>query len=103
MGYDIFISVDLDEFLFPISSKNTAIDELVDWFRDTQRRIMPLPKHNFNPIPHILEPINLLTIEAYQERTKDFNRMNYYKTVCKFDVFLPSFLFLSRLFEFDWV
>ncbi len=42
---------------------------------------MLLPKHNFNSSPHLLEPINLLTIEAYTNRVKSENQMNYYASV----------------------
>ena len=45
--------------------------------------VMMIPKYQFPPTPHILEPINLLTIEAFQTRMPGENKMNYYTTVCK--------------------
>jgi hypothetical protein len=102
LGYEIFVSLDLDEYLFPpdasfslltssssassISSSSerflpSTMDALYDWFISTKRHVLPIPKLNFNPVPHVLEPINLLTIEAYQTRMKDANRMNYYKNI----------------------
>jgi hypothetical protein len=99
------VSLDLDEYLFPpdssyseilasssSSSSTTAsssslkflpstMDALYDWFISTKRHVLPISKLNFNPSPHMLEPINLLTIEAYQTRMKDANRMNYYKNI----------------------
>lgn len=84
MGYDIFVSLDLDEYLFPTNPNMTAMDELATWFNETQRRVMPIPKLNFNPAPHFLEPINLLMIEAYFLRMNEANKMNFYKSICTY-------------------
>jgi len=65
MGYDFFVSLDLDEYLVPLSSDLTAVDELEKFFTSTQRNILPLKKFNYQSTPHLLEPVNLLTIEAY--------------------------------------
>ena len=63
MGIDIFVSVDMDEYLAPTYNDMTVMDELADWFEQPPGVcvINKLP-----PTPHILEPIHLLTIEAYQ-------------------------------------
>jgi len=82
-GIDIFVSVDLDEYLVPLSPDNTAIDELAYWFKKTTRGFMLIDKLNFSPTPHFLEPINLLTIEAFQTRYSDAGRMNYYTSVAR--------------------
>ena len=42
---------------------------------------MQLDKLQFPPVPHIQEPISLLTIEAYQTRVRANGRMNYYTGV----------------------
>jgi hypothetical protein len=82
-GYEIFVSLDMDEYLMPSSSGNTVMDELEEWFNKTTRGVMMIPKFQFPPTPHILEPINLLTIEAYQTRMRGESRMNYYTSVCE--------------------
>ena len=81
MGYEIFVSVDLDEYLMPSSPDVLVIDELVEWFNKTTRGMVLLPKLQFPATPHILEPVNLLTIEAYQSRMRAPNKMNYYNSV----------------------
>lgn len=81
LNYDIFLSVDLDEFVFPLQRGVTLIDEMAEWFSSTKRRVMSLSKLNFNPVPHFLEPINLLVIEAFLVRMSAANRMNYYKNI----------------------
>lgn len=81
MGIDIFVSVDMDEYLAPTRNDMTVMDELADWFRTTTRGVCVINKLQFPPTPHILEPIHLLTIEAYQTRYPVTNRMNYYTSV----------------------
>jgi hypothetical protein len=81
MGYEIFISVDLDEYVMPSRSDTLLIDELADWFNKTTRGIASLTKLQFPATPHMLEPVNLLTIEAYQTRVRAPNKMNYYSSV----------------------
>ncbi len=82
-GYEIFVSVDMDEYVMPSRPDVTVMDELVAWFNQTTRGFALLDKLQFPPTPHILEPVNLLTIEAYQTRMTDASRMNYYTSVCK--------------------
>lgn len=51
-------------------------------------------KLNFPSSPHILEPINLLSIEAYQTRMKAPSKMNYYTSVaakCGFLLTSPDY------------
>lgn len=64
-GYDLHVSVDLDEYVFPLNPSVTAVDALYDFATQTNRRIDKVHKLNFQSSPHILEPVNLLTIEAY--------------------------------------
>jgi len=56
-----------------------------------------IDKLNFASVPHLLEPVNLLQIEAYQTRMKEKRRMSYYTTV------MPkcSFLLQGGLFYDD--
>ncbi len=82
-GYEVFVSVDMDEYLFPTSNSETVMDELVRWFNLTTRGFVLIDKLQFPPAPHILEPINLLTIEAYQTRMAEPSKMNYYTSVCE--------------------
>ena len=80
-GYEVFASVDLDEYIMPTSNSISVMDELVDLFNATTRGMVVLSKLNFPPVPHILEPVNLLTIEAYQTRMNEPGKMNYYTSI----------------------
>ena len=81
MGIEIFASVDMDEYLMPSDPNKLVIDELKEWFDKTTRGVAIISKFNFPPTPHILEPIHLLTIEAYQTRYPFEDKMNYYSRV----------------------
>ena len=82
-GYDFQVSLDLDEYLIPEREGVTAVDELVLWMNTTGRPSYCMNKLNFPSTPHLLEPINLLTIEAYQTRVNLPGKMNYYTTVAQ--------------------
>lgn len=82
-GFEIFVSLDLDEYLLPSKPDITVVDELYQWFNTTKRGFALLSKMQFPPNPHLLEPINLLTIEAYQTRMATPDKMNYYFSVSK--------------------
>jgi hypothetical protein len=81
MGIEIFVSLDLDEYLFPSVDSMTVMDQLANWFNVTTRGYVNIEKMNFPSTPHLQEPIGLLTIEAYQSRMNSPNRMNYYTGV----------------------
>ncbi len=93
-GYELFVSIDLDEYLVPSSHTQTVMDELVSWFNQTTRGFVMLDKYQFTPSPHYVEPVNMLTIEAYQMRLALPGKLNYYKTVGenwdRFSTFLPA-------------
>ncbi|KAJ1397050.1 hypothetical protein B484DRAFT_458779, partial [Ochromonadaceae sp. CCMP2298] len=80
-GYEVFVSVDMDEYVLPRRSGLTVMDDLMQWFDETTRGIAVISKLQFPPTPHILEPVNLLTLEAYQTRMGEPGRMNYYTSV----------------------
>jgi hypothetical protein len=80
-GYSYFVSLDIDEYMIPKNPAVTIVDELHNWFEKTKRSIYCIGKLNFQSTPHILEPVNLLTIEAYQTRMKAQAKMNYYTSV----------------------
>eukprot|EP01039_Chlorochromonas_danica_P000624 gene624-679_t len=80
-GYDFYISLDIDEYLIPTEPSVTIADELVRWVNYTGRYIYCIDKNNFPSTPHLLEPIDLLTIEAYQTRMPFSSKMNYYTSV----------------------
>ena len=46
-----------------------------------RKMYIPIPKYNYNANPHVLEPVDLLTIEAYQTRMRHSRYMNFYMTV----------------------
>lgn len=80
-GYDFEISVDIDEYIVPNHGNITAVDALAEWAENDSAMVFHLHKYNFQSSPHIVEPIDLLTIEAYQLRVQVPLRMNYYTTV----------------------
>ena len=80
-GYHYFLSVDMDEYVMPLVPRITLVDAFEGSVLRTGRVLLLLDKYNYPSTPHILEPVDLLTIEAYQTRVKIPNRMNYYTTV----------------------
>jgi hypothetical protein len=82
-GYHYFVSLDLDEYMFPLNPKTTIVDELHRVMTTTGRNSYCFDKYAFPAAPHFLEPIDLLTIEAYQSRGSAPNSMNYYTTTAK--------------------
>ena len=81
MGFEYFVSVDLDEYVVPNEPGVTFVDELERWTNTTGRQTYCMSKFNFQSAPHILEPIHLLMVEAYQSRMKPPAKMNYYTSV----------------------
>jgi hypothetical protein len=82
-GYHYFVSLDLDEYMFPLDPTATVVDELHRVMTTTGRNSYCLDKYAFPAIPHILEPVDLLTIEAYQSRMNSLNNMNYFAHTAK--------------------
>jgi hypothetical protein len=80
-GYHYFLSADLDEYVIPVTPGVTIVDAFEKFAAKTNRVIFLLTKLNFPSTPHLLEPVDMLTIEAYQQRQKVPGRMNYYTTV----------------------
>eukprot|EP01041_Mallomonas_annulata_P007380 gene7380-15070_t len=80
-GYQYFFSLDIDEYLLPIKIDVTIIDEMERFVNTTKRFSLCMEKLNFQVSPHILEPVHLLTIEAYQSRMKSPSKMSYYTSV----------------------
>jgi hypothetical protein len=80
-NYDFFVSLDLDEYMIPLNPGATILDELDRVYSQSGRIAQCIEKLNFQSTPHILEPVNLLTIEAYQTRMPISGKMNYYMTV----------------------
>ena len=83
-NYDFYVSLDIDEYLIPKTSGETIVDTLALWANQTQRSFYCIEKFNYQSSPHILEPVNLLTIEAYQSRMPMGAKMNYYMKECWF-------------------
>ena len=69
--------------LFPHRFFMLLIVQFDSMITETGRSSFCMDKLNFQSTPHILEPINLLTIEAYQTRMKPPSQMNYYTTVMR--------------------
>lgn len=83
MGIDYFVSLDLDEYLMPMLGMTTAIDSMHTYYEQTHTNIIRLSKRNFQSTPHVLEPVNLLTLEAYHMRMVNDLDMTYFKSVMK--------------------
>lgn len=81
LGYDMTVSIDIDEYIIPKQIGTTVVDEMFGWFVETGRSAQCLDKLNFQEAPHTLEPVHLLTIEAYQTRMRQPRKMSYYTTV----------------------
>lgn len=94
-GYHYFVSLDLDEYLFPKNSLDTVVDELHRVMTTTGAISLCLDKHAYPATLHILEPVDLLTIEAYQSRVNAPNRMNSFVLTarkCAYPLYLrPNF------------
>ena len=93
-GYSMFVSLDIDEYMIPKKNDVTIADELFQWFNSTNRGVYCINKLNFQQAPHTLEPVNLLTIEAYQTRMATQSKMNYYTSVaakCAYRLNGPEF------------
>jgi len=80
-GFRYFMSLDIDEYVIPNDATKTTVDALHDVFKSGKTFQLCANKLNFPSTPHLLEPVNLLTIEAYQSRMREVRRMNYYTTV----------------------
>ena len=52
----------------PVAENITAVDALDHFFTTTHRKLYHIAKYNFQQAPHTVEPVNLLTIEAYMVR-----------------------------------
>jgi hypothetical protein len=94
-GYHYFVSLDLDEYMYPLNPKVSLVDELHRVLTTTGRNSYCFDKYAYPATPHILEPVDLLTIEAYQSRANHRNKMNYYSSTakkCAYPLFLlPNF------------
>lgn len=93
-GFDFYISLDLDEYLIPKEDGVSIADALHGWVNKTGRSVYCIVKNNFASSPHVLEPVNLLTIEAYQSRMPIPAKMNYYTSVankCAYQLTGPQF------------
>jgi hypothetical protein len=80
-GYEYYVSLDIDEYMISYRDGETLVDTLDYWSKQTGRVVYCISKNNFGSQPHILEPVNLLTIEAYQSRMPITAKMNYYTSV----------------------
>ena len=82
-GYNYFFSLDIDEYVIPTTPLYSLVDQFDEYVLKTGRVIHMMDKFNFQSTPHLLEPVDLLTIEAYQTRMPAPLKMNYYTTVSR--------------------
>jgi hypothetical protein len=74
----LYVALDIDEYLLPLNSSASVLDELVEWMDSQKKNIVFLHKLNFSPVPHFHEPIHLLTPEAFQTRHAVLSSVNMY-------------------------
>ena len=84
-NFDFFVSLDIDEYLMPMdtSRSDTVVDIMDQFYNKSKANVLRLAKYNFQQAPHTLEPVNLLTIEAYQTRMETTRAMTYFKGTTK--------------------
>lgn len=80
-GYEYMFTLDIDEYMVPHQPGVTVMDAVADLSLNTPALIFPTQRVNFASTPHTLEPIDLLTIEAYHYRMAVYGRMNYFRAV----------------------
>ncbi len=66
MGFEYFFSVDVDEYIIPLAPKTTLVDAFERLHKTIGVNYIKINKFNYVATPHLLEPVDLLTIEAYQ-------------------------------------
>jgi hypothetical protein len=79
--FDFMFTLDIDEYMVPHQLGVTVMDAVEELSRNTSALIFPANRVNFASTPHTLEPIDLLTIEAYHYRMSEYGRMNYFRLV----------------------
>lgn len=80
-GFDFMFTLDIDEYMVPHQAGVTVMDAVARQANTTDKVIFAAPRVNFASTPHTLEPIDLLTIEAYNYRMAVYGRMNYFRHV----------------------
>lgn len=80
MNITYFVSVDLDEYIIPYQIRS-VVDVMDDLFKRNEVIQYRLHKINFVSSPHLLEPVDLLTIEAYQVAHPTTSDLTYFKAV----------------------
>ena len=79
--YDFYFNLDIDEYMLPYKRGITLLDTISELAVSTHASIYPIKRYNFASTPHLLEPVNLLTIEAYKMRMPHPHKLTYYKSV----------------------
>jgi hypothetical protein len=79
--YDFMFTLDIDEYIVPNNPGITVMDAVDHHARNTSDFIFSAPRVNFASTPHILEPIDLLTIEAYKYRMAVYGQMSFFRKV----------------------
>ena len=79
--YDYLFVVDIDEYIIPKSPGVSLMDVVVQQSQNTSNLVFNIFRVNFASTPHILEPIELLTIEAYPYRMAAYGLLNYFRTI----------------------
>ena len=101
-GYHYHISVDVDEYEVPFRLNVTLADEIDRMFtQNPTRGTFNVNKLQFNALPHILEPFDKLTIEAYQNRFHGVNKFNPKKSLMQKSVYrIRSPLYSNETLKF---
>lgn len=79
-NFDYHFTIDIDEYMVPVEENVALMDVLDLYFKKGNNAALKFPRYNIHPIPHTIEPIHLLTIEAYQVRSiaPNFGKVGLY-------------------------
>jgi hypothetical protein len=80
-NYDFYFSLDVDEYMLPAAEGVTLMDAVSKTSDITAQSIYSISKYSFAATPHLLEPVNMLTIEAYKVRMLYSDKLTYFKSV----------------------
>lgn len=80
-GFDFLFTLDIDEYIVPNLPKKTIMDTVYEHALNTTKSVFTISRVNFASNPHIIEPIEQLTIEAYILRMRTTNRLSYFQLI----------------------
>mmetsp|Transcript_21222 Transcript_21222/g.35744 ORF Transcript_21222/g.35744 Transcript_21222/m.35744 type:complete len:451 (+) Transcript_21222:171-1523(+) len=80
-GFDYMFTLDIDEYMIPHKPGVTVMDAVAEHSQNSTDMVFAAPRVNFASTPHTVEPIDLLTIEAYTFRMAVYGQLNYFHKI----------------------